>query len=196
MMTDPPRRRLPRWVTSLVVVSLAAVFLLPGPWRQVEKVGSTVLAPIQMGLSETVNEVGSVFSTVQRVRYHASENAVYRDQLDQLESELVRMYELEVENRDLRNLLGMQARIGPGAMIPVSVIARDDTPYVQGITIDRGANDGIRLDAVVITHKGLWGASKESIRRRPRCASSTTSTARLACASRPTSEQRASCAAN
>jgi rod shape-determining protein MreC len=157
MMTDPPRRRLPRWVSSLVVVSVAAVFLMPGPFRHFERIGSTVLAPIQMGVSETVNEVGGVVSTVQRVRDLASENAVYRNQLDQLESELVRMTELEVENRDLRNLLGMQERIGPGAMIPVSVIARDDTPYVQGITIDRGANDGVKADAVVITHKGLVG---------------------------------------
>jgi rod shape-determining protein MreC len=30
-------------------------------------------------------------------------------------------------------------------------------PYVQAITIDRGTNDGVRQDAVVITHKGLVG---------------------------------------
>src|SRR5687768_13068529 len=130
MMTEPPRRRLPRWVTSLVVVSVAAVFLVPGPWRYFERIGSTVLAPIQLGISDTVTEVGHVFSTVQRVRDLADENATYKEQLDQLESELVRMYELEVENRDLRGLLGMQARTGPGALVPVSVIARDDTPYV------------------------------------------------------------------
>jgi rod shape-determining protein MreC len=67
------------------------------------------------------------------------------------------MRELEVENRDLRNLLSMKERTGPGALIPVSVIARDDTPYVQAITIDHGANDGVKQDAVVITHQGLVG---------------------------------------
>jgi len=157
MMNDSPRRRLPRWVSTLVVVSVAAVFLLPGPLRVLEKVGSTVLGPMQMGVSETIGEAAAVVDTMQRVRTLASENADYRDQLDQLESELVRMHELEVENRDLRNLLGMKERTGPGALIPVSVIARDDTPYVQAITIDRGADDGIRQDAIVITHKGLVG---------------------------------------
>jgi rod shape-determining protein MreC len=53
--------------------------------------------------------------------------------------------------------LTLKERAGPGTLTPVAVIARDDTPYVQGITIDRGANDGIRLDQVVITHKGLVG---------------------------------------
>jgi rod shape-determining protein MreC len=140
-----------------VVFSLAAVFLLPGPWRQVESAGSTVLAPIQMGISDTLRDAGDVISTVQRVRTLAAENAGYRDQVDQLQSELVRMEELEVENRDLRNLLSLKERTGPGELIPVSVLARDDTPYVQAITIDRGASDGVRQDAVVVTHKGLVG---------------------------------------
>jgi rod shape-determining protein MreC len=140
-----------------VVVTLAVVFLIPGPWRGLEKVGSMFLAPIQMGVSGTVDEASQFVATIQRVRDLASQNVDYRDQVDQLQSQLVQMRELEVENRDLRNLLSMKERTGPGALIPVSVIARDDTPYVQAITIDRGSNDGVRQDAVVITHKGLVG---------------------------------------
>ena len=157
MMSDPPRRRLPRWVSTLVVVGLAVVFLIPGPWRGLENVGSTVLAPLQMGISGTGEELGRLVDTLQRVRSLADENADYKDEIDQLQSELVRMRELEVENRDLRNLLGMRERTGPGTLIPVEVIARDDTPYVQAITINRGANDGIKQDAVVITHQGVVG---------------------------------------
>src|SRR3982751_5485160 len=103
MMNDPPRRRLPRWVSTLVVVSLEAVCLMPGPWRRIEQVGTTVLAPLQMGISETLSEATGFVDTVQRVRSLASENAEFRDELDQLQSELVRMHELEVENSDLRN---------------------------------------------------------------------------------------------
>ena len=157
MMSDPPRRKLPRWVSTLVVVGLAVVFLIPGPWRGLEGVGSTVLAPLQMGVSGTADEAATFVSTVQRVRSLADENADYKDEIDQLRSELVRMRELEVENQDLRNLLGMKERTGPGEFLPVEVIARDDTPYVQAITINRGANDGIKQDAVVITHQGVVG---------------------------------------
>lgn len=157
MMNDPPRRRLPRWVSTLVVVALAVGFLVPGPWRGLEKVFSFVLAPIQMGVSGTVDEASQVVDTVQRVRDLAAENAEYRDQVDQLQSELVRMRELEVENRDLRTLLSMREAAGPSALLPVQVIARDDTPYVQAITIDHGSNDGVHQDAVVVTHKGVVG---------------------------------------
>jgi len=157
MMSDAPRRRLPRWVSTLVVVGLAVVFLIPGPWRSFEGVASTALAPLQMGVSTVADQAGAVVSTVRRVRDLADQNAAYKDQVDELNSQLVRMHELEVENADLRNLLSMKARTGPGALIPVTVIARDDTPYVQAITIDHGAADGIKQDAVVITHQGLVG---------------------------------------
>src|SRR5690349_11485862 len=141
MMSDAPRRRLPRWVSTLVVLTLAIGFLIPGPWRGLEGVASTALAPLQMGVSGTVDEASAVVSTIRRVRDLADENADYRDQIEQLQSDLVRMHELEVENDDLRNLLGMKSRTGPGALIPVQVIARDDTPYVQAITIDKGGVD-------------------------------------------------------
>lgn len=157
MMTDAPRRRLPRWISTLVVVSLAVIFLIPGPWRGLEGVASTALAPFQMGVSDTVYEATNVISTVQRVRDLATENADYRDEIDQLNSALVRMHELEVENADLRRLLVMKERTGPGAYLPVQVIARDDMPYVQAVTIDHGAADGIKQDAIVITHQGLVG---------------------------------------
>ena len=158
MISDSPRRRLPRWASTLVVVGVAILCLTPFPGRSaIEKVGSTVLEPIQFGVSGTVGELAGVVDTLQRVRDLAAQNRAYRDELDQLESEVVRMHELEVENRELRNLLSLRDQTGPGSFIPASVIARDDTPYVQAITIDRGANDGVKEDAVVITHKGLVG---------------------------------------
>src|SRR5260370_10156905 len=155
MMSGPPRRRLPRWVSTLVVVLLAAVFLLDGSVRGREMVGSTVLAPIQMGVSGTADQASNFVSTIQRVRDMASENADYRDRVDQLQSQLAQMHELQVENSDLRNLLSMKERTGQGALMPVTVIARDAMPYVQAVTIDHGSNDGVRQDAIVITHAGL-----------------------------------------
>src|SRR5438874_1764993 len=83
-------------VSTLVVVGLAVVFLIPGPWRGLESVGSTFLAPLQMGVSGTVDEAATFVATIQRVRSLADENADYKDEVDQLRSELVRMRELEV----------------------------------------------------------------------------------------------------
>ncbi len=154
---ESPRRHVPRWASTLAVVTLAVVVLVPGPWRAVEQVGSTVLAPIQMGVAVTAGEINAVLGALPRVRELASKDLEYRQEIDRLSSELVRMRELEVENRDLRNLLSLKERTGPGSLLPVSVIARDDTPYVEAITIDRGVTGGVREGSIVVTHKGLVG---------------------------------------
>src|SRR5919199_1687488 len=158
MISDSQRRRLPRWASTLVVLGVSILCLTPFPGRgAIETLGSTVLEPIQFGVSGTFGEVANVVDTLQRVRTLATENRDLRDRNDELESDVVRLHELEVENRELRNLLSLRDQAGPGGFIPTTVIARDDTPYVQAITIDRGGNDGVKEDAVVITHKGLVG---------------------------------------
>lgn len=157
MMNDRPRHSLPRWASISIVLAVAGLLLLPGPWRQVEKVGSTALTPIQMGLSGTGDEIGSIADTVSRVRDLASENRDQQQQIDQLQSQLVDMRELQVENDDLRNLLSMKQRTGPGTLLPVTVIARDDSPYVQAITVDSGTTGGVHQGDIVVTDKGLVG---------------------------------------
>ena len=71
-----------------------------------------------MGFSGTLDEASNFVSTITRVRDLADENADYKDQIDQLQSQIVQMHELEVENADLRNLLSMKERTGPGALDP------------------------------------------------------------------------------
>jgi rod shape-determining protein MreC len=157
MINDSPRRRLPRWASAAIVGFVAVALLAPGPWRQIEILGTGVLTPIQMGISGTVSEVTGIVETVQEVRDLADQNGQYRDQIDQLQAALVSMHELEIENAQLRDLLSMAQRTGPGELISVSVIARDDVPYVQAVTIDQGSNGGVRDGSIVITHKGLVG---------------------------------------
>lgn len=157
MMYQSPRRRLPRWASTLIVLGIAFVLVMPGPWSKLEGVGSTVLEPIQFGLSTTGGEISGVADTVERVQGMSSQNQQYRQQIAQLQSEVARLHDLEVENQDLRNLLGMQQHAGPGALLPVTVIARDQSPYVEAITIDRGTTGGVHVGSVVVTYAGLVG---------------------------------------
>jgi rod shape-determining protein MreC len=67
------------------------------------------------------------------------------------------MRELEIENQDLRELLGLRARAPAGSLLSVSVIARDPLRVVQAVTIDRGAESGVAVNAPVISWKGVVG---------------------------------------
>src|SRR5207302_699491 len=87
----------------------------------------------------------------------AAENRVYKDEIDHLQAAIVQMRELEVENHDLRELLGLRQRSQLGSLLSVDVIARDPLGPVQALTVDRGTDDGMRPNLPVITWKGLVG---------------------------------------
>ena len=84
-----------------------------------------------------LGQVDDVTTVIEKMTELSRQNAQYRDEIDRLQAEIARLRELEVENRDLRNLLGLKQQTGTGELLPVRAIARDPSPFVQSITIDR-----------------------------------------------------------
>jgi rod shape-determining protein MreC len=104
-----------------------------------------------------VSQAEEVAEVVRKMGDLARQNDQYREEIDRLQAEIVRLRELEVENRDLRNLLGLKQQAGTGELLPTRVIARDPSPYVQSITIDRGTEDGVHDGMPLITWRGVVG---------------------------------------
>jgi rod shape-determining protein MreC len=151
------RRTLPGSV-AIIALGLSGVLVFsPGVAVQAESLGTRLVAPLEFGLSRVTMNVGHLFDTVQHASDLAVQNQTYRDEIDRLQAAIVQMRELEVENRDLRELLGLRERAPLGSLLSVDVIARDPLGPVQAVTIDRGSDDGIRTNLPVITWKGLVG---------------------------------------
>jgi rod shape-determining protein MreC len=143
---------------ALVGVLVAAIFIAgPGPLREMEQIGTRVIAPLEFGVTRGLAGVGQFFETVQRAGDLATQNRQYRDEVDRLQSVMVQYRELEQENRDLRQLLGLRDLAPPGSLLPANVIARDPLSVVQSVTIDRGTDDGVAVNHPVITWRGLVG---------------------------------------
>src|SRR4051812_36025981 len=154
----PVRRRSRSWLVVLLLLGVVGgLVLAPGPARDVQAVGSRLLEPIQGNVSSLLVQVEDVPTVVRRMTELSRQNDQYRDEIDRLQSEIARLRELEVENRDLRNLLGLKQRTGTGELLPVRAIARDPSPFVQAVTIDRGTEDGVREGMPVITWRGVVG---------------------------------------
>ena len=154
----PARRRNRSWWMILLLVGIVGGLLLtPGSGGTVEGIGSQVLEPIQGGVSGLLGQVEDVTTVVRRMAELSRQNDQYREEIDRLQSEIARLRELEVENRDLRNLLGLKQRAGTGELVPVRVIARDPSPFVQAITVDRGSDDGVKEGMTIITWRGVVG---------------------------------------
>ncbi|MGE3268681.1 MAG: rod shape-determining protein MreC [Chloroflexota bacterium] len=154
----PVRRRNRSWWLILLLLGIVGGLLLaPGPARSIEGFGTRVLEPVQGGVTGVLGQIEDVTTVVRRMTELSTQNEQYREEIDRLQSEIARLRELEVENRDLRNLLGLKQRAGTGELSPVRVVARDPSPFVQAITIDRGSDDGIKEGMTVISWRGVVG---------------------------------------
>jgi rod shape-determining protein MreC len=154
----PARRRTRPWIFTLLLLGLIGVFLFtPGTRRNVEAIGTRIFEPAQNTISRLLGQVDDVTTVVEKMTELSHQNAQYREEIDRLQAEIARLRELEVENRDLRSLLGLKQRTGNSELLPVRAIARDPSPFVQSITIDRGTDDGVREGMLVITWRGVVG---------------------------------------
>jgi rod shape-determining protein MreC len=154
----PARRRSRSWIFVLLLLgAVGGLMLAPGPAHEVEAFGSRLLEPLQASVSTVFGQAEDVASVVRRMTELSRQNDQYRDEIDRLQAEIARLRELEVENRDLRNLLGLKQRAGTGELLPVRVIARDPSPFVQAITLDRGTDDGVKEGMTIITWRGVVG---------------------------------------
>lgn len=94
--------------------------------------------------------------------------ASYRDQIQQfktqtasLESEVTRLREFYKENQRLKKLLDFKQNIS-FSVIAGQVIARDPSNWSNAVIIDKGLNQGIRLNAAALTAEGLVGRVVET----------------------------------
>ena len=116
-----------------------------------------VVAPLQIGISQLVNGASHTISTVGQAGDLARQNALYREEMDRLQAVSVQMRELDLENRDLRRLLDLRERAPLGSLLSVNVIAQDPLSVVRAVVVDRGSDDGVSLNAPVITWRGVVG---------------------------------------
>jgi len=84
------------------------------------------------------------------------ENQKLREELVALESLRAKLAELESENERLKDLLGFKEET-PGEYRAAKVIGRETSKWFSTVTISLGEEDGILLDAPVVSRTGLLG---------------------------------------
>ena len=151
------RKPLPRWLAIGVLLLAALLLVVQPPGRQAEALGSRILVPMQGIVATAIGRALHVGDTIQHAAQLREQNAIYREEIDRLQAEMVRLRELELENHDLRNLLGLRQQTPTGEMVPVRVVARDPLPFAQVIVIEGGSEQGIREDLPVLSWRGLVG---------------------------------------
>lgn len=164
MMSEPRRRGR----TLLAVLVLAALILITVDYRQgeggavaaIQRGVLTVFAPVAEGFATVVRPIGGFFGAIGELGSLRDQNAALEADLRALREQQVSAAELQRENEELRNQLGMRDRLG-FTTTAAQVIAQPPTAVERSLLIDAGANNGLLPGMAVINEFGLVGKLTE-----------------------------------
>ena len=161
------RERLRRLLPYLLIVAVVGGLIVQrtGLWEPIEGLLSRVTVPLQKGVSQVVDQVGSLSQTARDLSNLRQRNEELEAENARLLLEIVRLREIEVEAALQRDLLNF-AQSHPsfdiqGAHIAGLVIGRDPSNLQRYVTLDVGRKAGVARNMPVVTNRGLVGRISE-----------------------------------
>jgi rod shape-determining protein MreC len=115
-----------------------------------------VTTPVQKSLAAVHRGALSIWTTYLDWQYVRAENRRLREEVQRLRVEALVSTETAEENRRLRTLLALKARL-PLETITGEIIAREWGGWVRSLTVNRGRGDDVRRLTAVISPDGLVG---------------------------------------
>jgi rod shape-determining protein MreC len=116
----------------------------------------SLLSPPQRLVGGTLSGVAGIWDRYIDLRGVRGENEQLRQRVGELDQALRESRTLARETERLREVLGLQ-RILPHESIAAEVIAREGLPWFRTITVDRGSEAGVALNAPAISSSGVVG---------------------------------------
>jgi len=142
---------------SLVVITLDFRSGVGGPLETAKDISTTIVAPIQRGVTTVFRPVGNFFSSLGDLSSLRTENATLRDQVSDLSTQIEEAEAIQAENIRLRQVLGLDESWTTMDRVTASVIADIPNNYREAVRIDRGSNHGVEPDMAVVAPEGLVG---------------------------------------
>ena len=142
-------------VVALVVASLTIITIDyregdSGPLAAMGRTARTFMAPLQEAVTNVTRPVGNFFSGVAHLPSLAQENTNLKAQVADLSARLNAVSQVQAQNQELLNLLNLKQSLQPTSVAAV-VISNGMSNLNYYITIDRGSNDGVRVNDPVVT---------------------------------------------
>ena len=128
-----------------------------GAGKGLKGIAGATVVPLQKGISSVsswVSEIGDRFESLKKTK---EENAVLREKIDMLIIENNSLQEEHYELERLKSLLKLDEDYLDYEKVGAHVIGKDAGNWFSTFTIDKGSNDGIKVDMNVLAGSGLAG---------------------------------------
>jgi rod shape-determining protein MreC len=128
-----------------------------GPLDKAREISSAIVEPIQRGFTTVFRPVGNFFSSIGELGSLRADNTRLEATLEDIQNEIQEAKTIADENERLRETLELDESWASMERVTAEVIQRVPSNFKWIVTIDKGADVGIRPDMAVITVKGLAG---------------------------------------
>ena len=116
-----------------------------------------VLVPIQSGVNRVGGGLYNELSSVGKLKTALAENETLKTRVDELTEENTRLRSEQFELERLRSLYELDQEYMQYHKIGARIIAKDSSSWFSVFRIDKGSDDGIKEDMIVIAGGGLVG---------------------------------------
>ena len=121
-----------------------------------QRVVFKLLSPVQRVVAAVAHGVGQAWSSYLDLRGVREDNRRLAERVAGLEGQIQYEQQRVVEAERMRELLDLR-QVLPIATIAAEVVGRDGLPWFRTLTLDKGQEDGIALDAAVLSATGIVG---------------------------------------
>ena len=138
------------------VILISAQVTTPSGVGVLDSVVFTAFSEVQRAVASTLDSVRGGWHGYVALRDAQDENDSLRSEVTRLRVQLQTERALASRTRQLQHLLAAKAET-PLTTVAATIISADPTLWFQTVTIDRGAQDGLRADRAVIAAEGVVG---------------------------------------
>lgn len=152
-----PSKYLLLLLTFLCVAMMGITFTtdyLGGPLRTIT---GYVIVPFQEGISAVGSWLSDRSEELSQLKDVLSENKALQQEVNDLSIEITALQQEKYELNNLRELYKLDKQYAQYEKVGARIIARDPGNWFHTFTIDKGSNDGIKVDMNVMADSGLVG---------------------------------------
>lgn len=144
-------------ISAIAVVSLISYTLLNGSNNVVTSVINDASSWVGRFISEPVAAVARFVDSIDNLINTFDENQQLKEKIDKVHELQVRVADLEVENNKMKQELALKQTLSDYNSVSATVIARNPDQWMETLTIDVGATEGIQKNMSVMAGNGLIG---------------------------------------
>jgi rod shape-determining protein MreC len=159
----PVKRRIVVGVLAFVSLALITGYFREaddGPLHDVQGVASTAMHPFEVGAERIARPFRDAYAWLSDLFNAREENEQLKQQLEQLRNQAIQNSTAATEVKRLQALLDYRKSDEFPAdydAVGAAVLADPPSDFEQFIIISAGSNDGVRVNAPVVTDEGLVG---------------------------------------